>query len=289
MMKCTSVAGFLVLLLHLPLVALAQEADTTGTAQHVRVVLSDGSVFTGRVVGETETTLRLRTEAGAIVELPTAEIRHRERLAYRASDGRYLHPDPNRTRLLFAPTARPLGRGSGYFSVYEVFFPFLAVGAGEAVSLAGGLSLLPTFQAQLFYVAPKVTLIDRPRQSLAVGTLAGTVLGDADGGYGGVVYGLGTFGPSTQAVTAGAGMAFGNEGVATEQPVVVLGGEYQISNRAKLLSENYAFVGEEPALLLSAGVRFFGDTLAADLSFFTTVFDEGGIPFFPFISFAYNF
>ena len=42
-------------------------------------------------------------------------------------DGIYYATDPNYTRLFFAPTARALKKGSGYFADYELIFPGIAV------------------------------------------------------------------------------------------------------------------------------------------------------------------
>jgi hypothetical protein len=51
--------------------------------------------------------------------------------------------DPNDSRLMFAPTGRPLGKGNGYFSDHYVVFPGLTVGLTKNLSLAGGVSVIP--------------------------------------------------------------------------------------------------------------------------------------------------
>ena len=78
--------------------------------------------------------------------------------------------------------------------------------------------------------------------------------------------------------------AFSDEGVFTEQPVFVAGGEYQVSDHVKFLSENYVFMGEGSNVLFSGGIRFFGDNLAAGLSFISfsnLLSDAEGFPLFP--------
>ena len=66
--------------------------------------------------------------------------------------------DPNYSRLLFAPTGRPLAKGDGYFSDYELVFPGVAYGLTDNLSLAGGVSVIPGLGLgeQLFYVSPKL-------------------------------------------------------------------------------------------------------------------------------------
>ena len=51
--------------------------------------------------------------------------------------------DPNYSRLLFGPTGRPLKKGDGYFSDYELAFPGVAVGITDNLSIAGGISIVP--------------------------------------------------------------------------------------------------------------------------------------------------
>jgi hypothetical protein len=51
--------------------------------------------------------------------------------------------DPNYSRLLFAPTGRPLRAGDGYFSDYELLFPGVAYGLTDNVTLAGGVAIVP--------------------------------------------------------------------------------------------------------------------------------------------------
>ncbi len=272
--------------------AWAQEAAPD---EVVRIELVDGSTLIGTVERETAEAVFFRTTAGVEMMLGKDQIRSREVLQGRMVDGRFQRVDPNRTRLFFAPTARPLGAGQGYFADYQIFFPFVAAGVGDRVSLAGGFSLIPGSPAQVVYAAPKVTLVHRPGASVAVGGLVGTALGgEVSGeGYAGLAFGVGTFGSSRRAVTVGGGFAFaGAEGEsATSAPILLVGGEYQVSGSIKLLSENYVYVGEGATVVFSGGVRFFNETLAADLGLFSTpeAFGGGGFPFIPWVGFAYNF
>jgi hypothetical protein len=286
-------------------------ADTAGVL--VRIELSDGSVFVGTVVREDEQQVVLRTRAGAEVAIPTDKIRRREPFAGRVDGDRVIRFDPNRTRLLFSPTARPLGAGQGYFAVYELFVPFIAGGLTDRVSLAGGTVLLPGAFGRVLYVAPKVTLVDRPRLAVALGGVGlGVALGDDDdvGAWGtaGIGYGLVTYGGPERAVTVGVGFA-AVEGEGGSGALVMLGGETQVSNAIKLLTENYVIPYEstttvcpfggpctsttetEYEVVVSAGIRFFGEQLAADFALWTSpaLLDEGAFPFFPWLGFAYNF
>ncbi len=252
----------------------------------VRIVLTDGSILIGLIERDDEAEIVLRSASGVVTTIPREQVKSLTTL-----DGeRFFRTDPNGTRLFFAPTGRAVGAGAGYVAFYEVLVPFVAVGAGSAVTLAGGMTINPGTE-RFAYLAPKVTLFDRPTMSFALGGIGVTVLGATDSESVGLVYGVGTFGPPHASFTAGVAFGFGG-GEISERPVLMLGGEYQMSNNVKLLTENYVFVGVKDGLLVSGGIRFFGDKLAADIGLFTVpslITDEPGFPFIPWLGFAYNF
>ncbi len=180
------------------------------------------------------------------------------------------------------PTARPIGNGGGYFSAYELFFPTLAFGIGNIVSVAGGMSIFPGASNQLFYFAPKVTVVNTTNTSLAVG---GLYLGAGGTGEGtSLLYGAATFGNEKSSLTIAASIPTERN----QNSLIVIGGELQTSSSLKLITENWIFSN---SVLYSFGIRFFGEKLAADLGFIRLADMNGGdgFPFFPWLGFAYNF
>ena len=104
----------------------------------------------------------------------------------------------------------------------------------------------------------------------------------------GIVYGLGTFETATAGLTVGLGWGF-SRGDLENKPIVLLGGEVELSSSAKLISENWIPPNTD-LVFLSLGVRFFGERLAADFALIHPAgTDTRGFPFFPWIGFAYNF
>ena len=273
--------------------AFTQQADPT-TAPTVRIYLKDGSEVVGTIQAESETAIEFLTRSQIAMTIEKGQVERIAEVQETSLDGRYVRLDPNRTRLLFAPTARPLGSGQGYIADYYIFFPFIAYGAGDVVSLAGGISILPFSPVQLVYAAPKVTVHSGRRANVALGVFAGTPVGDldGDGGWVGLFYGLGTFGRPDASVTAGIGFGAVN-GEFSSRPALLLGLERQVSNSVKLISENYAiFPNDDSFIVLSGGIRFFGQRLATDLALVTSpdfLTEGGGFPFLPFVGFAYNF
>ncbi|MEX1055965.1 MAG: hypothetical protein WED81_08030, partial [Rhodothermales bacterium] len=129
------------------------------------------------------------------------------------------------------------------------------------------------------------------RRNLQLG--AGAFVGTSTGfdGAGGLFFGIVTYGESDKSITAGAGFGFLESEFST-RPILLLAGEYQLSNSIKLISENYLVPGYGDAALLSGGIRFFGDRLSADLALMTLpvlISDTDGFPFIPWLGFAYNF
>lgn len=273
---------------------LAQRPDSTTTAAervpmaHVR--LDDGSTFSGRILAETDTTLTLRTGSGMELTMDKANIRSIRRDHVSESGRVFYRLDPNRTRLIFAPTGRALDRGAGYVAVYEIFFPFVSLGLTDAFTVSGGVSLIPGVSSQLLYFAPKLEVVRRPDLQVSVGVLGAGVVGEDAEGPVGILYSVGTFGNDRSALSVGLGIGYADEKL-SDRPLLMLGGQTQVSNRLSLLTENWIAPGLDGAFL-SAGIRLFGDDLAADLALVThteALTEESGLPFIPFVSLVYNF
>ena len=273
-------------------VAFAQEEPA---GELVRIEMTDGSEVIGTVVREEEDRLHFRTRGGVEMVILKAQISRRTVLTRSQQGKRFLRLDPNRTRLLFSPTARPLQKGHGYFAAYELFFPFVSYGLGRGAVIGGGISLIPGSDTQVLYFTPKWTVVSSGERHLAVGAL----LGFSTGGEGpaGLLYSVGTIGHSEQALTLGLGFAFA-DGQVFSQPIIVIGAEKQLSQSIKLITENFIIPGVndidedfEGVYILTGAVRFFGDAIAADLGLITMpdLLKENGFPFIPWIGFAYNF
>ncbi len=277
-------AGFVLLLL-CGEAAQAQDVSQYELGTTVRLVLIDGTVHVGQISAVEDSTVVLEGAGGVRTTIPIDQIRRIESL-----DGlRFQETDPNLTRLFFSPTARPLAHGNVYVAVYELFFPFVAVGLRDVITLAGGISIVPALGTQAVYVAPKATLYARDNMGIAIGGLLGSNTGFDTAA--GLLFGIGTFGRPDAAVTVGTGFGF-FEGEFSTRPILLIAGEYQVSNSVKLISENFVVPGYGDAILASGGIRFFGRRLAADIGLITTpvqLTDAEGFPFVPWLGFAYNF
>jgi hypothetical protein len=273
------------------------QVPATGVASDTlyEVRLADGSVFVGRQVAEEGDLLTFETTAGARVQVARAQVQSIRPALGQVVGGEFWREDPNRTRLLLlSPTGRTLRQGEGYVSSFWIVLPFVGYGVSDAVTLAGGTPLLPGVIGRVFYVAPKIRVLQQPNMDISVGALSLFATEHLDEGTGGLLYGVGTFGGPDRSVSAGAGWVYVLSGEHTDlsnQPAIMLGGELRTTSRTKLLTENY-FVPGESGALLSGGLRFFGERLSADFgigALFGISDRRDGIPWFPVLNFVYNF
>ena len=106
---------------------------------HLQILtLRDGSTIVGRITAIGQDSLTLSSSMG-VLSLPIANIsRVQEIDADRMNKGVYWFPNPNSTRLFFAPTGRMLKRGEGYVCDYETFFHGGACGVTDDISTGVG-------------------------------------------------------------------------------------------------------------------------------------------------------
>ena len=251
-----------------------------------RLVLRDGSELIGRILSIGDSTVQFDGTIGVMTirSETILKVTSEQGGAYR--NGQYYFPNPNSTRLIFAPTARMLKRGEGYFSDYWIFFPGISVGLTDFVSLGGGMSIFPEASSQVMYFTPKVGILQSPKVNFAVGALIASVPFDSDDNNAGILYGVGTWGDVDNSFTAGLGYGYTNGDLASN-PAVLIGGESRLSPRVSFVTENYLLPGG--FLILGAGVRFMGRGMAFDLAL--TSFNGDGENFccVPFVGFVYNF
>jgi len=277
----------------------------------VTITLKDGGTLVGTVVQEDETSLTLRTASGTELKLPREAIASREaRDAKGGSPASSPLSDPNDSRLMFAPTGRPLGKGNGYFSDHYVLFPGFAYGLTKNVSVAGGVSVIPALglSQQVFYVSASSAWKLGSHASFALGGLyaAGP---DEDVGAGAALFGITTFGPADRSLSLGLGWLAAREEDYVydpstrdwesrkewrfrDAPVLMIGGSLRVARNLSLVSESWLFLGKDFDLSqqpFGLSLRFFSGRISADVGvvLVAEVLEEG-FPV-PWLSFSYHF
>ncbi len=253
-----------------------------------RITLRDGSELIGKITAVDSVRVTFESALGitsiaiesilSVVEEEPGEVRN----------GRYFFPNPNATRLIFAPTGRMLRGGEGYFSDYWIFFPGIVVGVSDNVTMGGGISIFPGQNPsdQVWYVTPKFGVIQGPKFNAAIGALAASVPSDNDHNTAGILYGVATWGGPDQSFTSGLGYGFVNGNVA-DSPVLMVGGETRPSPRISLVTENYMFPGGRN-FTFSGGVRFMGRKVSVDLALAKFVTETDGFCCIPFLGFVWK-
>jgi len=245
-----------------------------------RLTLSDESQLFGRVESIDDDSIVFRSIADVVIRVPRASILDLRATSGRTVNGAFLPHDPHNNRLMFAPTARSLRRGEGYFGVYYVL-PFVQVGVTDRFSIGGGTPLFFGEGAHPVWFTPKVQVLSRKHVQAAAGVLHITGIEDLEAG---IAYGVTTIGSDDSAATIGFGRAYSGHGGGG---ILMIGGEHRQSRRIKWITENWFWRGEARGFV-SGGVRFLGERLSADLSLVVPLVDDAAVAF-PIVSFAWHF
>jgi hypothetical protein len=279
------VSTFALALALLSATAFAGPPGFTGAEQQItlyEMVLRDGSRLYGTIERETADEVVFRTQAGATVTARRGDIQSLERIVGSLAGGEFMPPDPNATRLFFAPTGRSLARGDAYLGVYEFLMPFVQVGVTNRFSMGAGTPLIFGFDEgdRPFWITPKLQIARTSSTDVAIGVFH---VFDGQGGGGGVAYAVSTTGNTRDSFTVGGGVAYNDR--QARSGVVMIGGERQVRRNLKLITENYGWRGTG---LVSGGVRFFGERLSADLALAAPL-GADAVFLFPVVNFVYRF
>ncbi len=275
--------------------------------ESVTVVLKDGSRLVGTIATEDDVAITIQTASGLELRLARDTIATVEQGRRGEAAAAVPPTDPNDSRLMFAPTGRPLGKGNGYVSNHDVLFPGFAYGMTRNLNVGGGVSMLPGLglDEQLFYGTAQAAFRPSEKMAFSIGGLY------TKGGEGGddleaaVAYGVTTFGRPARSLTLGFALAStpesepqfdarghytGNGRRWRSEPILMVGGEASVGRRLAFVSENWLFL-DRPLSEQAFGLalRFFSNRISVDAGFVIVpeILDEG-LPI-PWLSFSYHF
>lgn len=259
-------------------IAVAPAGDTQ------ELTLKDGTRAIGRVETIEAGRFTFRTTSGVVMAVETDKVQSLGTVSGRVVAGDFWPDDSNPTRLFFAPTGRSLKKGEGYLGVYEFMLPFVQYGVTDRVSIGAGTPLVFGGGGDMpLWVTPKVQVFKARHTEASMGVIHFLNVGDSNLG---IAYGVVTQGNADSAFTAGVGYAYvRGEGNEDGSMVLMFGGEHRVSRRLKLISENYTFDGGG---VVSAGVRFLGEKLSADLALASPLGIDVFVAF-PVINFVWKF
>lgn len=275
--------------------ALPLDSVVAGDTTRHAIRLRDGSLLVGHIAAITADSVRVELQGGTSLTVARTSIDTVERFsAERMRNGEYWFENPHATRLLFSATAFPLKAGTGYYANSWLLFHTFASGLTDRISIGGGFSYIPgiAFTDNVFFLLPKVTLIDAPGAKLAVGALLGFLPfdnADDDGdesSSAGILYGVGSFGTQDSQISVGLGWGYAGGDVG-DRPVVMVGIQNRLARRVAFISENWFFpISGESEGVVSAGLRFLGEGVSVDFALLRPT--EGDFVL-PWLGFAFRF
>ena len=255
----------------------------------VKITLLDSTFSIGTIIEKSDTSILFKSSSDLVFPIRTDRIKEISYISTDSLVNNHSSSNPGITRLFFSPTARTSKAGSGYFALHEVFFPFISIALADIVELGGGVSIYPEGDKQYYFFSSKFQIYNSNNISASAGLV---YLGISKESNGETLlgYGIVTLGNEKMGVTLGYGQNLLPQKKNDLSGLFIVGGDTQISDHIKLISENYLFLEEEGiTVVYSSGVRFFGENLAADIGFFGAIDSSKGWPFLPWISFSYNF
>ena len=232
----------------------SEEFKNISSNEDIGLSLSDDIEADGRIISVNDSTLTFKTFSGIDMTIPMSIINKVRGVNIEVRNGIYFRKDPNQSHLFVMPTARPVEQGKVYFTDYYIFFPSVTVGITDFISAGVGTCLIPISDRQLLYGNIKVTVLNKSFDDNNICIAGGAELANNRSltAYGGsLYYGLATFGSNRYDVTVGL-IVPGSY----HRNILLFGGEFRVSNGAKIISENY-YSHQENIVVYSFGLRFF--------------------------------
>jgi len=270
--------------------------------QTVTIITTAGSEIIGKIFEETDTEYQIETPAGLTVTVPKSAVFKMTEFEGLVKEGKLYRTDPNKSMYLFAPSAFPIETGNKYCRDFCVFFPSINYGVNDIISLQAGFVWVPSLKLDQIPLigSIKATVYQEDKIGLAGGVMYVRIPDfsqdnnefDTSGG-GGFLFATGTYGDRFNHGSLLIGWGYGHSDSDWElmdRPIVVLAGNFRVSNTIAILTENWfppdLEFGQFPFMV--AG-RFFGKKIAVDIGaiIILDVLREG-MPI-PIINFTYHF
>lgn len=258
-----------------------------------RVETKDGNGYTGELLSSDSVKVRIKAENLGEITLFHKEIKTMVAVgAGKVVEGQFWMANPQSTRYFISPNGYGLKKGEGYYQNIWVLFNSFAVGLSDNVSIGGGM--VPLFllggTPTPAWISLKASIpVRKDFFNLGAGVLAGTALGENNGGFG-IFYGLATLGSRDKNISLGAGFGF-SEGSLSSSPMLNLNGMLRVGARSYLIAESYLFPnGSNHALIMMAGARHFIRDAGLDYGLvFPLVSDPGSFIAVPWLGISIPF
>lgn len=257
------------------------------------ILLQDGTVLSGHIVAETDSSITIETTSLGRLEVPRAQIQRLAKAGIRYG----VADDPDCNSILLTPTPATVGKGDGYFRDFELLI--LNGGYGITENLDLSLATLFPIGGDWYFIAVglKAELIDRETHDIGLAVTGSHLIAPDAQRFSslGAVVGIGD---RRRSLSFAADRGFDENGDAATRFMV--GGDLQISRRTKVFAEwasselAFTFGGDDDGEdedefdgFMTLGVRFFGERMAFTLGGFRPISaDTGNLLFLPLAMFS---
>jgi hypothetical protein len=240
---------------------------------------TDGNTYRGQILGQDSLQILFNLDKFGEVSFLKTEIKKIESLDMEKVKGEeYWMDNPQATRYFFSPNGYGLKTGEGYYQNGGVMMNSFAVGISDYVSIGGGL--VPLFllggSPTPVWITPKFSFpISKEKVNLGGGALIGTVLGEAETGFG-ILYGISTLGSRDKNVSIGLGYGYAG-GDWAKAPMINLNTMIRFGPRGYFLSENYFIqTVETTVLIFSLGGRHLIQSAGLDYGLVIPIVSDMG-------------
>lgn len=250
--------------------------------KQVTVILTNGNTYVGSIISVEEESAGVETKDG-VFNFRYDRIKNVK--IYNPDDkSTGWRDNPSKNKLFITQTGKMLDKGSGYYQNTFIFFSNFSYGITNGISVDAGFSMFPGLgiENQMFTAGAKIGTSLNSTLYVS-GNIKYYRVFDIDEGITSL-FGSITYSKSQLDLTASTGVGFADN--SSSNALLILGGQYRISERFAFLSENIIFPSGDAGsdALLSFGGRIIGSKSAFDLGFF-------GIEeiLFPFVSYTIKF
>ena len=293
MPKILTGLALMVFLLILPGFSNAQSSQDSIKS---RIETLDGNEYIGVILERSAEKIRLKTDKLGEISILNKDVKRvTEVTSVLVKNGAYWLDNPQSTRYFWAPNGYNLKKGEGYYQNVWILFNQAVYGITNHIS--AGLGIMPLF---LFDGAPtpvwitakfSVPVVEN-KINLGAGALMGTVIGGGtgDNNFGGILYGISTFGSKDKNISVGLGWGFAG-GEMASKPTINISGMIRIGAKGYLLTENY-FIGtpDNFLVLTSIGGRSIIKKFGLDYGVFIPLGpDMDGFAAIPWLGFTIPF
>jgi len=279
-MKAQIVVVIIGISLFIVLTVKAQEKQDTTVLYRIETI--DGNEFSGMILYQDSTRLKLLTDNYGEITIRQADIKRKEALMQsQFKAGRVWYPNYQDTRYFWAPNGYGLRKGEAYYQNAWILYNQASVAVSNNFSIGGGMVPLFLFAGAPtpVWIVPKVSIpVISDKFNIGVGALAGVVISGEDFNiehpWFALLYGVGTVGSRDNNLSLGLAYGYAGGGWA-KKPIINLSVMLRASPKSYFLSENYYIsIDDENIVIISLGGRTITRHIGLDYGLFVPFYSD---------------